>query len=283
MPEGPEIRRAADVVADCIAGRVADEVWFAFRHLKPFEPRLSGVEVRAVEVRGKAMLTRFASGLVIYSHNQLYGRWYCCPAGERPDIRRQLRLAIHNRTSSALLYSASAIEVLQESELATHPFLSRLGPDVLDPATDRSRLLARLAERCFRNRQLGALLTDQGFVAGLGNYLRCEILFVAGLHPRLRPVQLMETQRRRLADAIVQLPRQSYESGGITNDLACARELMANGADFEAARFWVFRRESLPCYRCGAPIAKQVLNGQPTYLCLQCQKAGLTEPGVIRQ
>lgn len=271
MPEGPEIRRAADVVAGCIAGRVADDVWFAFAHLKPFERQLSGVEVRAVETRGKAMLTRFANGLLIYSHNQLYGRWYCCPRGERPDIRRQLRLAIHNGKSSALLYSASDIEVLREEELASHPFLARLGPDILDPRTDQALLLARLADKRFRNRQLGSLLTDQGFVAGLGNYLRCEILFAAGLHPRRRPVRLTDRQRRKLVNAMLQLPRQSYETGGITNDPVRARDLIANGADFEAARFWVFRREGLPCYCCGAPIAKQVLNGQPAYLCLQCQ------------
>lgn len=271
MPEGPEIRRAADVVADCIAGQVADAVWFAFEHLKPFERRLSGVEVCAVETRGKAMLTRFASGLLIYSHNQLYGRWYCCSAGERPDIQRQLRLAIHNRKSSALLYSASDIDVLHESELASHPFLSRLGPDVLDPTTEQALLLARLADRRFRNRQIGGLLTDQGFVAGLGNYLRCEILFVVGLHPRLRPAQLTDPQRIQLTEAMLHLPRQSYETGGITNDLVRAHELITVGADFEAARFWVFRREGLPCYRCGAPIVKQVLGGQPTYLCLQCQ------------
>ncbi|HHH48309.1 MAG TPA: endonuclease VIII [Gammaproteobacteria bacterium] len=272
MPEGPEIRRAADRVAECIAGQVAETVWFAFEHLKPFERQLSGVQVRAVEARGKAMLTRFANGLVIYSHNQLYGRWYCCPAGERPDIKRQLRLAIHNRKSSALLYSASDIEVLREDELASHPFLSRLGPDVLDPATGRALLLKRLNDRRFRSRRLGSLLTDQGFVAGLGNYLRCEILFVAGLHPCLRSVQLTDAQRLKLVDAMLQLPRQSYETGGITNDLARARELMASGADFETARFRVFRREGLPCYRCGAPITKQVLNGQPTYLCLLCQR-----------
>ncbi len=271
MPEGPEIRRAADAVADCIVGRVASEVWFAFERLKPFEAQLSGVEVCAVETRGKAMLTRFANGLLIYSHNQLYGRWYCCPAGEYPDIPRQLRLAIHSDMSSALLYSASDITVLHESELETHPFLSRLGPDVLDPTTDQVLLRARLAERRFRNRQLGGLLVDQGFVAGLGNYLRCEILFVAGLYPRLRPAQLIDPQRCRLTETMLYLPRQSYETAGITNDLARAHGLMAAGADFEAARFQVFRREGLPCYRCDAPIVKQVLGGRSTYLCRNCQ------------
>ena len=70
---------------------------------------------------------------------------------------------------------------------------------------------------------------------------------------------------------MLHLPRQSYETGGITNDLVRAHELITVGADFEAACFCVFRLEGLPCYRCGAPIVKQVLGGQPTYLCLQCQ------------
>ena len=273
MPEGPEIHRAAACVADCLAGRVADKVWFAFAHLKPFEQRLSGVEVLDVQARGKAMLTCFANGLVIYSHNQLYGRWHCCPPGEPPDTRRQLRLAVHNDKCSALLYSASDIEVLREDQLVDHPFLARLGPDVLAPTTNRALLLARLGERRFRNRRLGGLLTDQGFVAGLGNYLRCEILFVAGLHPRRRPAELDDARRARLAEAMLALPRQSFETGGITNDLTRARALMAAGASFEEARFWVFRREGLPCYRCGEPIVKLKSGGQPTYLCPHCQPA----------
>ena len=75
MPEGPEIRLAADEVAAAVAGQVAVEVFFAFDHLKFFEPVLSGEMVTTVEAHGKAMLTRFANGLNIYSHNQLYGQW----------------------------------------------------------------------------------------------------------------------------------------------------------------------------------------------------------------
>ena len=35
MPEGPEIRRAADRIAGAIEGEIADEVYFAFDALKP--------------------------------------------------------------------------------------------------------------------------------------------------------------------------------------------------------------------------------------------------------
>ena len=74
MPEGPEIRRAADKVAAVLVGKTVDKVSFGLPELRQFERRLSGRVVTAIDTRGKAMLTRFENGLTIYSHNQLYGR-----------------------------------------------------------------------------------------------------------------------------------------------------------------------------------------------------------------
>ena len=75
MPEGPEIRRAADQVERAIARQPLTEIFFAFEHLKPYETKLVTQEIRGVETKGKGMLIRFAQGLNIYSHNQLYGQW----------------------------------------------------------------------------------------------------------------------------------------------------------------------------------------------------------------
>ena len=44
------------------------------------------------------------------------------------------------RKKSALLYSASDIDVLDESAIAAHPFLSRLGLDVLDSKTNPKKV-----------------------------------------------------------------------------------------------------------------------------------------------
>ena len=49
MPEGPEIRRAADRVERAIGGLRALRVEFAFDHLKPFESQLNGYLVERVE------------------------------------------------------------------------------------------------------------------------------------------------------------------------------------------------------------------------------------------
>ena len=102
MPEGPEVRREADAVARALAGRKAREVWFFHERLKPFEPLLSGSRVRDVTSRGKAMLIRFGGGLVIVTHNQLYGKWMVRHAGVEPRTRRSLRLAIRNASHAAL-------------------------------------------------------------------------------------------------------------------------------------------------------------------------------------
>ena len=164
MPEGPEIKRAADKIAKAISQQPITELFFAFDRLKRFEETLAAATVIAVEPRGKALLTRFDNHLNIYSHNQLYGVWMVRKVQSYPQTNRQLRLAIHTAKKSALLYSASDIEVLTDYECDHHPFLSRIGPDVLNPATTVEQVAQRLMEKRFYRRRLTTLLLDQQFL-----------------------------------------------------------------------------------------------------------------------
>jgi endonuclease-8 len=271
MPEGPEIRRAADRVAKAIAGETADAVFFAFDELKPFETELTGQRVDEVTTRGKAMLTRFSGGLSVYTHNQLYGRWYVVPDGRRPRTDRLLRFAVAAGGRLALLYSASDIEVLDPDAERDHPFLSRLGPDALSQAPSVDQLAARLAEPRFRGRQLGALLLDQGFVAGLGNYLRAEILFEAGIHPRRRATNLDEDNRHRLADRVLAVTRRAYRTRGLTLAPSLVAELRERGVPRCGYRFWVYGRAGEPCRACGTPVTADPVGGRTCYWCPSCQ------------
>lgn len=271
MPEGPEIRLAADRVADVLIDRRIEDVYFGLPRLRRHRDELLGSRVTAVDTRGKAMLTRFDNGLTLYSHNQLYGRWYTTPRDRRPKTSRDLRVALHNDEHSAWLYSASDIEVLTEAELVEHPFLAKLGPDILDDATTAALLAERLAERRFAGRSLGALYLDQGFVAGIGNYLRSEILFTSRLHPSSRPLDLTDGELRRLARESLTLARRSYESRGITLPPSRARKLKAAGKQRQGYRFWVFARDGLPCRRCGAEILRMDVGSRRLYLCPGCQ------------
>lgn len=262
MPEGPEIRRAADALNRAVAGRPLTEAWFAFPHLQVFRPRLLGAEVLRIEPRGKALLTHFSSGLTLYSHNQLYGRWRVARPGENPLPSRTPRVRLETAETAAVLYSASDIDLRPSDEIESHPFLQRIGPDVLDARLTPETVIARLREARFARRRLGGLLLDQAFLAGLGNYLRAEILWQARLNPDLRPLDLPPGALAALAEAMLDVPLRSYTT----------REAAGGGAYHEAVfRFHVFKQDGQPCPRCGTPIRKIADASRPLYLCALCQ------------
>lgn len=268
MPEGPEIRRSADALAQVLAGQTVREIRFAFPRLQRHAAALAGKRIRAVEARGKAMLIRFP-GLTLYSHNQLYGEWTVYP-GDPPQTHLQQRILIRTAKGCAVLYSATEIELLNEAEVAHHRYLSRLGPDVLDAATTPAVVRARLQSSTFAKRRLAALLLEQRFLAGLGNYLRSEILFAASLHPDLRPVDLTPAQVRTLAARTLAISRRAYRTGGVTNDARLVKRLRAAGASFGAYRHAVYERAGLPCYVCGTPIMR-IERSRAVFLCPHCQ------------
>jgi endonuclease VIII len=272
MPEGPEIKRAADALGHAIATQRALLVEFAFPDLARRATELRGRVISGIEPRGKAMLTHFDNGLTIYSHNQLYGQWSVLAHGQMPDPRRQVRLAIHTEQRVAVLYSASEIAIWPRAALPSHPYIARLGTELLAASTTIDDVLAQVNATRFARKSLAALLLDQGFLAGVGNYLRSEILFVARIHPQARIADLTMLQRRKLAGAALALTRQSYRTDGITNSVALARKLKVRGWSYGRYRHWVFDRGGEACHVCANAIARIDMSGRGLYWCSECQK-----------
>ena len=273
MPEGPEIRRAADRIEAVLAGEVVEAVRFGLPRLRRHAATLRGHRVTGLETRGKALLTHFEHGWSLYSHNQLYGVWRVQRRGRLPKTNRSLRVALHTATHSALLYSASDISVWRTEELVEHPFLARIGPDILAPDLSWQLIAARLGEARFARRQLADLYLDQAFLAGVGNYLRAEILFAAGLDPARRAGDLGRGERGRLARATLAVSRRSYETAGIVLPPRLAGRLEREGLPRERRRFFVFGRDGHPCYRCGGEVQRSERGGRRLYRCPACQPA----------
>jgi endonuclease-8 len=269
MPEGPEIRRTADRLAEAVVGERLVSAWFAFPELKQFQTRLAGCAVESITSHGKALLTRFDNGWTLYSHNQLYGVWRIADAGQRAATRRSLRVALETARRAILLYSASDVAMWRSDALHAHPFLARLGPDVLDSALDETAVGLRLRDPRFAGRSLGGLLLDQGFLAGMGNYLRSEVLFAARLRPERRPRDLDAAELATLARELLAVPRNSYATRGIAPADGMRADYLTDTPD--AFRFRVFDREGEPCPVCGTRIGRQEAGARRLYLCPCCQ------------
>lgn len=272
MPEGPEIRREADAIHAALAGRALTRAEYRVPGLVAKGRALRGVTVLRARARGKAMLIDFGNGLTHYSHNQLYGRWKVMPATRDPERgRRIVRVILGNEDALAVLYSATQIELLPTRELERHRFLAKLGPDALDEATTPMLVATRLRDPRRARSTLGALLLDQSFVAGIGNYLRSDILFAAGLTHHRRAGSLSAPERRRLARAILDVSRRSYTTQGITNTAAHVRRLAAQGMGRGALRFRAYGRAGRPCWDCGTRIRRVEANGRALFFCARCQ------------
>ncbi len=261
--------RVARRIQRALGRRPLTEAWCAFDDVDRALTARVGGSPPQLSTLGKALLLTFEDGGRVYTHNQLYGRWMFSHPERRPDTGRQLRLALSTETKSALLYSASEIEWIEPG--GSHPFLDRVGLDVLSSEADVDEIVDWIGRDAFRRRQLGHLLLDQGFLAGVGNYLRSEILFEACLSPKHRPMDLDDDRRRELAEAVRKLMWRSVETGGITNDPERAAQLKNAGWKRRDYRHYVFSRAGQACFACDGEIEKIDVSGRRLYRCPACQ------------
>ena len=273
MPEGPEIRLAADKIAEVLEDKVVEAVSFGQPKMMHHADDFKGQIVTHIETRGKAMLTHFNHGYTIYSHNQLYGVWKVSKRGKYPKTNRTLRMALHTDTHSALLYSASDISVWLTEDIEQHPFLARLGPDILSSTLEWPTVKRILKSKTFAGRSLSSVYLDQGFVAGIGNYLRSEILFDAGIHHDRKAKDLNEKELGKLARSTLLMGKRSYETKGYTVPPRLAERLKKHRAPYENIRFMIFNRDGLPCRNCESTIIREERNSRRIYYCPKCQKA----------
>jgi endonuclease VIII len=268
MPEGPEIFLAARAVHDAVVGQ---PLRATFKHpaLVPRSRTLQSTPILRVHARSKAMLTEFANGTVLYSHNQLYGEWVVHQAKE-PLLNKQIRLIFSTPKHQVVLYSATDFAWLKAGQEHQHPYIAKLGPEVLSDTVTARDVAARLAQ--FPRRVVADALLDQHVLAGLGNYLRADILFVAGVHPLRRLGELSAQERMRVAKACKQLTQRSVRRAGVVRPWAAYLEATAQGAGFEDARFFAFDREGRPCWTCRTPIQRVTQGGRGLFFCAGCQR-----------
>lgn len=263
MPEGPEVRRSADAVHAALAGQPiqafstrikAAKAWLA-RHPEAFVGR----RVERVIAHGKHLIGYVEGGLYFHSHFMMWGRWTVVPPHDAlataRDRRERARIAVPERV--AILLSAPVFAVGCGDPYADDERLAELGPDILpyEGAFDTDAFRQRLLAPEQRQRPIGALLLDQSVCAGIGNYLRAEILFLCRMDPWRRAADLTSAQLDALSEMIPELAQRTYRhERTVTEDVqeamrADSRLVYQPGRPYET-KHYVFRRTNLPCLRC---------------------------------
>jgi endonuclease-8 len=160
-------------------------------------------------------------------------------------------------------------EFLTDRDLARHPQLRALGPDLLDSAFDPDA--ARHRVRAHGRDAIGDALLNQRALAGIGNVFKSEILFVAGIDPFRRVDAMTEEELARVIDVAQNLLRGNVLSREQTLSTAIGRRTTRSLDPNE--KLWVYARGGKPCRRCGTVIEarKTGIDARLTYWCPRCQ------------
>jgi endonuclease VIII len=119
------------------------------------------------------------------------------------------------------------------------------------------------------------VLLDQRVVSGIGNVLKSEVLFVAGVNPFAATGSLADAAVTRLIDVSLRLMAMNIgESPGAPPSFG----RRTTGSLDPRNKLFVYGRGGKPCRRCGTPIEsrKTGLDARLTYWCPRCQGASGT-------
>ena len=259
MPEGHLLHRLARDQAEMIGRETA--VTSPQGRFTEGAAALDGRRLEAVEAYGKHLHHRFGgnAGLGLHTHLGMQGKWIRLTADRPP--RPQVRVRLGTAEVAWDLIAPGTCELIDGA--AWDELVESLGPDPLTDRPDEER--AWKAVTSF-SATVGAALLDQSVVAGVGNVLRAESLFRAGIHPS-RPASEVDRETfHRLWAGLVALMVQSVDDGRIISAPFPAAE---RAAVAEGDGRMVYKQAT--CRACGTPVDSWELAGRTAYACPRCQ------------
>lgn len=276
MPEGDTIHRAAAALDRALSGHVVIGFETALAQVARVhdDTPITGRTIERCEAIGKHLLVHFSDGLALRTHMRMSGSWHLYRPGERwQRPRRAMRVRIETDSWVAVAFDIQVAELVRTPDLARHPTLTSLGPDLLSSTLDRDAAIERLATSGAR--PIADVLLDQRVVAGIGNIFKSEVLFVCHVNPDALASSLDAATCARIVDTAVRLMRANTdaEAGGGIVTYRSLREATRRAAPGDT--LWVYGRAGKPCRRCGTPIqsVKRPPDARTTYWCTQCQPA----------
>ncbi len=217
MPEGPEVKRNASKLAETISNKTLENISVlsgrytrnVLTGLTDFSEQLPD-KIIGVGVHGKFIYVICKSGFNLWSTLGMTGVW-----SRNKTVHSRLELSF-NDDSRVFFNDMRNFGTLKfvygKSSLIKK--LTSLGPDLL--SDDVSYEDFRLSITRKKKWNICKALMDQKVVAGIGNYIKAECLWLSKINPSLSVEDLTEDQLRDIYHNAKQIMQISYDTGGAT-------------------------------------------------------------------
>ena len=263
MPEGHTVHRTAGEFRKRFQGQAIEVSSPQGRFTDA--SLISGSKLLNASAWGKQLFLEFEAA-TLRIHLGIYGKWkFESFEDSAPEPRGAVRARFISGTVLADLRGPTACELASKEQLEV--ITNRLGPDPLRPDPSGSEQ-ARFVERVKRSQTpIGVLLMNQEVLAGVGNVYRAELLFRAGINPYTPGRALTQEQIAGLwFDAVALMPL------GVKTGLMLTREGFLKGRPKLEDRYYVYKRQGLPCRECGSSVSIELMATRKLYYCAGCQR-----------
>ncbi len=271
MPELPDLEIIIRRLAPRLRGAAITD---ARAHRPTVLRNLLGGEIAAhlvgrrftdVSRRGKFLLLPLSDGPILVINPMLAGRLRYGPPLPRDRARDALILQLEDGHELRYHDAVDMGKVYLTNDLAQVPTYAEQGPDADDPALTLEAFRERLRKY---HGELKGILTNQAFIAGIGNAYADEICWAAGLYPFRRRASLSGDDVARLHRVMgVVLEKAIATLEERVGDAAAYMSIDVEIRGFLA----VHGKPGEPCPRCGSPISEVTRERRSTNFCRSCQ------------
>jgi formamidopyrimidine-DNA glycosylase len=280
VPELPEVETLRQDLDKEVGGRKvksvevrAAKVVRRHRNRKEFAERLVGAKLGSAARIGNLLLLGLDGGPQTAALVVDLG-----PSGRL--LKQRSAAPVDRQTDAVLSFSVGgdlrALDLREEGELflagqAELEELAERWRGAIDPLADALAWQALGARLGARQAKLRTLLTDPGFVAGIGPVYADEILWAGGLRWDRDSSSLTAQEVRRLHRAIQEVVQEAVRLRGVSVGETPWLDLHGGKGEFEP-QLAVYQRDGQPCRRCRTPlVTERIQRGQTTYYCPKCQ------------
>jgi len=266
MPELPDL----EVIREYLAPRLAGVPIAAAEVRRPIIVRnllggdiaglLTGRRFADMRRRGKFLLLGLDDGTALVINPMLAGRLRYGEPLKRDRARDALVLRLADGHELRYHDAEDMGKIYLTLDLAQVPTFADLGPEANDPDLTLDIFLQRLRRH---TGEIKGILTNQEFVAGIGNAYADEICWRAGIYPFRRRASLSADELARLYEAMRSVLAEAIET---------LRARVGDAIDVEVRDFLaVHGGPGQPCPRCGTTISEVTREKRATHFCRTCQ------------
>jgi formamidopyrimidine-DNA glycosylase len=233
-----------------------------------FAGHVTGRAFADVRRRGKFLLLGLDDGTVLVINPMLAGRLRYGEPLKKDRVRDVLVLRLADGRELRYHDAEDMGKIYLTLDLGQVPTFMELGPEANDPDLTLDIFLQRLRRH---PGEIKGILTNQEFVAGIGNAYADEICWRAGIYPFRRRASLSGEELARLYAAMRSVLAEAIET---------LRARVGDAIDVEVRDFLaVHGKPGQPCPRCGSLISEVSRERRDTHFCRTCQPGLMVDRG----